>query len=216
MSCWNLRLSESRAKLAWAYHIVMLNMFQHLTASLSCHSPRTDPELNSGWRCAWSHAELVSASHCEPFLSFSADRSWTKLFAFAHRKYLLFVRIRYGQDDIVHGVICYLYSHFGEANSMLLSNTRNHLSLLNAHYSLLKNLWSSVASVLSACNYWVMSKLTANAKKHKNPPQWGGFCASKGLILPLKTPFFGAFLGYFYRILQKYKILCRWILVYYN
>ena len=34
-----------------------------------------------------------------------ADRSWTKLFAFAHRKYLLFVRIRYGQDDGVHGVM---------------------------------------------------------------------------------------------------------------
>ena len=29
-------------------HGVMLNLFQHLTASLSCSSPRTDPELNSG------------------------------------------------------------------------------------------------------------------------------------------------------------------------
>ena len=99
--------------------------------------------------------------------------------------------------SMTFGVICYLYSHFGEANSMLLSNTRNHLSLLTAHYSKLKNLWSSVASVLSACNYWVMSKLTANVKKHKNPPQWGGFYASKGLILPLKTPFLGLFWGTF-------------------
>ena len=27
---------------------VMLNLFQHLTASLSCSSPRTDPETSSG------------------------------------------------------------------------------------------------------------------------------------------------------------------------
>ena len=40
------------------YHLVMLNLFQHLTASL--------------------------------FLSFSADRSWNELFAFAHRKHLIF------------------------------------------------------------------------------------------------------------------------------
>ena len=48
MSCWNLRLSESKAKLAWAMPSVSklnkVNSFQHLTASL--------------------------------FLSFSADRSW--------------------------------------------------------------------------------------------------------------------------------------------
>ena len=73
-SCWNLRLSESRAKLAWAMPsvsklnnakqvqddvgwcwllapcIVMLNLVQHLTASLSCSCPRTDPETSSGWR----------------------------------------------------------------------------------------------------------------------------------------------------------------------
>ena len=33
------------------------------------------------------------------------EQKLTKLFAFAHRKYLLFVRIRYGQDDGVHGVM---------------------------------------------------------------------------------------------------------------
>ena len=56
------------------YHLVMLNLFQHLTASL--------------------------------FLSFSADRSWNELFAFAHRKHLIFFWMRYGQDDI-----CVLTAH---------------------------------------------------------------------------------------------------------
>ena len=32
MSCCKLRINESIAKLAWAMHIVMLNLFQHLSA----------------------------------------------------------------------------------------------------------------------------------------------------------------------------------------
>ena len=32
------------------------------------------------------------------------------------------------QDDIVHGVICYLYTHFSEANSILLSITTHNSS----------------------------------------------------------------------------------------
>ena len=33
------------------------------------------------------------------------------------------------------GVICYLNSHFGEANSILMSNPKTHGSLLTTHYS---------------------------------------------------------------------------------
>ena len=82
--------------------------------------------------------------------------SWTKLFAFAHRKYLLFVRIRYGQHD-------------------------------------------NIATI-----------------KTQNPTPKGGICASKGLFLPLKTPFLGLFWGVFKGFLQKRKILYCWILAYYN
>ena len=64
-------------------HHVMLNSFQHLTASLCFPLPRTDPELNSRWLRMWvlflqRHAELVSASHREPLFSFTSDRSWNK------------------------------------------------------------------------------------------------------------------------------------------
>ena len=79
----------------------------------------------------------LSAERGRRYTSRRAVRSWTKLFAFAHRKYLLFVRIRYGQHD-------------------------------------------NIATL-----------------KHIIPPRKVGFCASKGLFLPLKTPFFGAFLGCF-------------------
>jgi hypothetical protein len=36
-----------------------------------------------------------------------------------------------------------------------------------------------------------------------------GFCISKGLVLPLKSPFLGLFLGVFTGFLQKCKILSR-------
>ena len=42
---------------------------------LTCPYPLTDPETSSGWRCAWSHAELVSASHREPTLVFHGESS---------------------------------------------------------------------------------------------------------------------------------------------
>ena len=78
---------------------VMLNLFQHLTASLylsfsaslSCLSPRTDPETSSGWRCVCSlryvdtfecrtNVMLNLFQHLTASLDcfFSADRSWTK------------------------------------------------------------------------------------------------------------------------------------------
>ena len=80
---------------------------------------------------------------------------------------------------------------------------------LTAHYSKLKNLWSSVASASSVCQ--LLRNEYTNAKKHKNPPQWGGFCASKGLILPLKTPFLGLFGGTFtgfYKNIKSYVVEC--------
>ena len=91
-----------------------------------------------------------------------------------------------------------------------------HATSLPAHRSKLKNLWSSVASALSACNYWVMSKLTANAKKTQKPTAMRWVLCFKRLDFATENALFGAFLGYFYRILQKYKILCRWMLAFYN
>ena len=38
------------ALLAFGLHNVMLNLVQHLAASLCCPSPLTDPETSSGWR----------------------------------------------------------------------------------------------------------------------------------------------------------------------
>ena len=52
------------------------------------------------------------------------------------------------QDDIVHGVICYLYTHFGEANSILLSKK------LTTHRS------SLIAQTLIAQNYFQMSSVS--------------------------------------------------------
>ena len=61
---------------------VMLNLVQHLTASLflsfSADRSWTKFRMTDACLVSLSHAELVSASHREPFLSFSADRSWTK------------------------------------------------------------------------------------------------------------------------------------------
>jgi hypothetical protein len=45
--------------------------------------------------------------------------------------------------------------------------------------------------------------------KHKNPPHLVGFCASKGLVLPLKSPFLGLFWGVFtgfYKNAKSYVI----------
>ena len=67
--------------------------------------------------------------------------------------------------SMTFGVICYLYSHFGEVNSILLSNPITHGSLLITHYS---------KSVSSACQWKSFTKphFRINPAGKSKVPSW--------------------------------------------
>ena len=120
------------------------------------------------------HAELVSASHCEPLLTpfprWDPETSSGWLW-----EVLVIYTLILGKPIQVFCLI------------------QGTTSLLTSHYSKLKNLWLSVTSASSACNYWVMSKLTANAKTTKTHRNEVGFVCFMRISMrkhPLKTPHF--------------------------
>ena len=107
--------------------------------------------------------------------------------------------------SMTFGVICYLYSHFGEANSILLSNPKTHGSLLITHYS---------KSVSSACQWKSFTKAYSriNPAGKSKVPSWKIFISqlenyffsvgkSKFRSRAILGDFLGLFLNYFKRFL---------------
>ena len=107
--------------------------------------------------------------------------------------------------SMTFGVICYLYSHFGEVNSILLSNPKTHGSLLITHYS---------KSVSSACHWKFFTKLyfRINPAGKSKEPSWKIFISqlenyffsvgkSKFRSRAILSDLLGLFLNYFKRFL---------------
>ena len=102
-------------------------------------------------------------------------------------------------------VICYLNSHFGEVNSILLSNPKTHGSLLITHYS---------KSVSSVCQwkFFTKSYFRINPVGKLKVPSWKIFISqlenyffsvgkSKFRSRAILGDFLGLFLNYFKRFL---------------